>query len=90
MKINVNMLIWRNLQSYSIKIASSICLSLDSGAEREWLKLPSVCLVEFALELNPLQTQSMQEALHRIHTHDDSQCYIIEQAYADHNDYNVS
>ena len=36
---------------------------------REWDELVSLALVELVLELNPVETQVMQEALHHIHKH---------------------
>lgn len=37
----------------------------------EW---ESVALKKFILELHPVQPQSVQKALHRVHAHQDTEC----------------
>jgi hypothetical protein len=40
---------------------------------REWLELVSLSLVEFVLELDPMKTEGMQEALEQVHAHEDGE-----------------
>ena len=47
----------------SIKTTGSICFGLDVLGEGEGFELPSIGLVELALELHPLETEGMEEAL---------------------------
>lgn len=45
------------------------CVFLKNLAVREGYKLISLSFVKFILELDPVKTKSVQEALHNIHTH---------------------
>ena len=54
-------------------ISSSICSIEDVVKDvfiAIWLELVSLTLVEFVLELDPMETKSMQEALEQIHAHE--------------------
>ena len=41
--------------------------------EGEWLELVALTFVELVLELNPMETKGMQEALEQIHAHEDGE-----------------
>lgn len=41
------------------------------GIRLEWI---AFTLVELVLELNPMETDSMQEALQQVHEHQDTEC----------------
>lgn len=43
----------------------------------------TVALVELVLELDPMQAQRMQEALHRIHAHQHAKCHPYEDVEHD-------
>ena len=54
-----------------------------SLVKAEGLILVALTLVELILELDPMQTQSVQAALHQIHHHHYSQCHTTPYAEAD-------
>lgn len=74
----------------SINVSSGDNLGLNRVNEGQWFKLPPISLEELALELDPLKTDSVQEALHGIHAHDDTERDIEEQEHSDQDDWNVS
>lgn len=49
------------------------------------LKLTTVRLEKFTVELHPLQTKSMQETLHRVHTHNHTHSNREKEILADDN-----
>ena len=76
-------------QSLSIILYSPLMTERGLGAKRlscssdellQWLlitkrsKLVALTLVEFILELNPVETEGMQEALHHVHGHQHTNC----------------
>lgn len=42
---------------------------VDFLVKTEWSECVTVALVELVLELHPMKTQSVQETLHHVHTH---------------------
>merc|ERR1740139_854201 len=46
---------------------------LKNGVERIWRESHTICLEELILELNPVETKGMQEALKHVHHKQDTQ-----------------
>ena len=47
----------------------------EDGLEGEGDELVPCALVELVLELHPMQSQSVQEALHGVHQHEHEECH---------------
>ena len=50
-------------------VSLSLHFFLEDCFEGEWTELVACALVELVLELDPMKSQSMQEALQGIHAH---------------------
>lgn len=55
---------------------------MDGSNQLQRDELSSISFEKFTVELNPLKTQSVQETLHSIHTHNDSYCYAEEEVHS--------
>merc|ERR1719277_1041536 len=60
-----------SLRSHMLSEARSVVLLLEDGAVAEGLEGVPLGLVELGLELHPMQTQDVQEALHDVHAQQD-------------------
>ena len=72
------------LNFISINLPCLVHFLLDRNRELQRTELPPVCLEKLILELHPLQTQSVQKALHRVHTHYHPQRYVEKQVHPYH------
>jgi hypothetical protein len=56
---------------------------LKDNFYREWTELDAISFVELVLELYPMESQSVEEGLHQIHKHKDSNCECEEDIVAE-------
>ena len=74
------------LKNISILLSQLVRIGLQGSFKGQRQELPPISLEKFTVELHPLQAQGMQEALHRVHGHDDSHRDVEEEVHSQGND----